>query len=80
MIKLRYLHLLHRWLGIGLGLFVLLWFLSGLVMLFVSYPKLTQTERLSHLEPIKLQQVKLNAAKAWAAISNIGKPEKVRLV
>ena len=80
MIKLRYLHLLHRWLGIGLGLFVLLWFLSGLVMLFVSYPKLTKTERLSHLEPIKLQQVKLNAAKAWAAISNIGKPEKVRLV
>ena len=79
MIKLRYLHLLHRWLGIGLGLFVLLWFLSGLVMLFVGYPKLTQTERLSHLEPIKLQQVKLNAAEAWAATGNIGQPEKARL-
>ncbi|MBC7698278.1 MAG: PepSY domain-containing protein [Bacteroidia bacterium] len=79
MIKLRYLHLLHRWLGIGLGLFVLLWFLSGLVMLFVGYPKLTQTERLSHLAPIKLQQVKLNAAQTWAATDNIGQPEKARL-
>ena len=74
MIKLRYLHLLHRWLGIGL--FVLLWFLSGLVMLFVGYPKLTQTERLRHLELIKLQQVKLNAAQAWATTGNISQPEK----
>lgn len=79
MIKLRYLHLLHRWLGIGLGLFVLLWFLSGLVMLFVGYPQLTQIERLSHLEPIKLQQVKLKAAQAWAATGNTGQPDKVRL-
>lgn len=79
MIKLRYLHLLHRWLGIGLGLFVLLWFMSGLVMLFVGYPQLTQTERLSHLQPLQLQLVKLNAAQAWAATGNIGQPDKVQL-
>lgn len=77
--KLRYLHLTHRWLGIGLGLFVLLWFLSGLVMLFVGYPQLTQDERLSRLDSLKLQQVKLDVAHAWALTGKLGQPESVRL-
>jgi len=48
----RYLYLAHRWLGIGLGLFVLLWIVSGVVMLFVGYPKLTPEEHLSRLQPL----------------------------
>ncbi len=48
----RYLYLAHRWLGIGLGLFVLLWIVSGVVMLFVAYPKLTPAEHLSRLQPL----------------------------
>jgi len=78
-VKLRYLHLTHRWLGIGLGLFVLLWFLSGLVMLFVGYPQLTSAERLSHLDGLAPQQIKLDAAQAWALTGRIGQPERVRL-
>ncbi len=34
----RQLHLLHRWLGIGIGVLVLLWFGSGIVMMYVPYP------------------------------------------
>jgi len=78
-VKLRYLHLTHRWLGIGLGLFVLLWFLSGLVMLFVGYPQLTSAERLSHLDDVAPQQVKLDAAHTWALTGRLGQPERVRL-
>lgn len=48
----RYLYLLHRWLGIGLGLVVGLWILSGMVMLFVGYPKLTPAEHLARLAPL----------------------------
>ena len=48
----RYLYLAHRWLGIALGLFVLLWIVSGVVMLFVGYPKLTPVEHLSRLQPL----------------------------
>jgi len=70
---------MHRWLGIGLGLFVLLWFLSGLVMLFVGYPKLTSAERLSHLDGLVPHQVKLDAAQAWALTGRLGQPERVRL-
>ncbi|KAA9160182.1 PepSY domain-containing protein, partial [Delftia sp. BR1] len=45
----RWLFLLHRWLGIALCLFFALWFVSGMVMMYVGYPKLTQAERLRHL-------------------------------
>lgn len=45
----RYLYLWHRWLGIALCLVMLLWFLSGMVMLYVGYPKLTQAEHWSRL-------------------------------
>ncbi|EXF44946.1 Na+/proline symporter [Pseudomonas sp. BAY1663] len=48
----RYLYLAHRWLGIALGLFVLAWVVSGVVMLFVGYPKLTLAEHLARLAPL----------------------------
>ncbi|SDS74619.1 PepSY-associated TM region [Halopseudomonas litoralis] len=48
----RYLYLWHRWLGIGLCLLLALWFVSGLVMLYVGYPKLTFREHLAQLPPL----------------------------
>lgn len=48
----RQLHLMHRWLGIGIGLLVLLWFGSGMVMMYVPYPALTEPERMAWLAPL----------------------------
>ena len=45
----RSLFLVHRWLGILLCMFMALWFLSGVVMMYVGYPKLTLQERLGSL-------------------------------
>ncbi len=45
----RFFYLLHRWLGITLCLFMLMWFFSGMVMMYVGYPKLSNLERLAHL-------------------------------
>lgn len=45
----RWLYLLHRWAGIALCLVMALWFLSGMVMLYVGYPKLTPEEQLRGL-------------------------------
>jgi uncharacterized iron-regulated membrane protein len=77
-LSLRNLHLWHRWLGIVFGLLVLCWFISGLVMLYVPYPSLTQTERLSHLSPINLQAVKYQLAELVGTQSDI-QPDSVRL-
>ncbi len=50
----RYLYLWHRWLGIGLCLLLALWFGSGLVMLYVGYPKLTPAEHWARLPVLAL--------------------------
>src|ERR1700761_2041963 len=48
----RWLVLTHRYLGAALGLLMLLWCLSGFVMMFVSYPKLAPDERAAHLPKV----------------------------
>jgi hypothetical protein len=48
----RWLFLIHRWLGVLLCAFFAMWFISGVVMMYVGYPKLTQAERLAHLPPL----------------------------
>ena len=45
----RLCYQLHRWTGIFACLLMLLWFASGMVMLFVGYPKLTPWERLANM-------------------------------
>jgi len=45
----RLVYLAHRWTGIAGCLLMLLWFLSGIVMLYIGYPKLTPWERLAPL-------------------------------
>jgi uncharacterized iron-regulated membrane protein len=48
----RLLLLVHRYLGIGVGLLMSVWCVSGLVMMYVSYPALDRDTRLAHLAPI----------------------------
>ncbi|HWT17575.1 MAG TPA: hypothetical protein VN280_01535, partial [Variovorax sp.] len=50
----RALLFLHKWLGIGLALFFLMWFASGVVLYFVPFPSLTPVERLQALPPLQL--------------------------
>ncbi|WP_309092158.1 PepSY domain-containing protein [Phenylobacterium sp.] len=45
--------LTHRYLGVAVGLLMLLWFLSGVVMLFVRWPEVTPAERAARLQPIE---------------------------
>jgi uncharacterized iron-regulated membrane protein len=47
---------IHRYLGVALGLLMLVWFLSGIVMMYVPYPQRGESERLSALEPIPWEQ------------------------
>jgi hypothetical protein len=49
---IRLLFLLHRYLGIAVGVLMVMWCLSGVVMMYASYPELEESSRLSHLAPI----------------------------
>lgn len=52
----RWIYITHRWLGIVLCLFMALWFASGVVMMYVGYPKLTAGERLARLPDLRLPE------------------------
>jgi hypothetical protein len=49
---MRYLILIHRYLGTGIGILMVGWCLTGVVMMYVRYPLLTHTERLRRLQPL----------------------------
>lgn len=76
---IRWLHLGHRWLGMGLGVVVLLWFVSGVVMLFVARPQLTEPERLRGLPALEMSAVKQSPLAAWQVLGLPDWPTAVRL-
>jgi PepSY-associated transmembrane protein len=50
--------LLHRWLGLSLGLIVLVWFVSGVAMMYYPYPQLTSPEQLRLLPALRAASVR----------------------
>ena len=69
----RWLFLTHRWLGIGGCVLFAMWFASGIVMMYVGYPKLTDAERLAHL-PALSQTAPLLAPDVALARAGVSKP------
>jgi hypothetical protein len=55
MIMKRWWYLTHRWVGIGVCLLMVMWFVSGVVMMYVGYPKLSTSERLAALPSLSVQ-------------------------
>lgn len=60
----RWLYLLHRWLGIALCLWFVLLFASGVIMMYVEYPELTEDERLRQLPALDAEALRLSPAQA----------------
>lgn len=49
---LRAVLVLHRYLGVVVGVLMTIWCLSGFVMMYQGFPALTEAERLGGLEPL----------------------------
>jgi len=58
---------IHRWLGIGLGPLLVMWFATGIVMHFVPFPSQSQSERVAGLSPLTLEASVHGPADAVAA-------------
>src|SRR2546430_3089582 len=47
---------IHRYLGIAVGALMLMWFVSGMVMIYVPYPQISATQHLKSLAAIPLNR------------------------
>lgn len=60
----------HRWLGIAGCLLFLVWFVSGIAMMYVRMPELTAAERLAHAPPIAADAIQVDPSQALVALGN----------
>lgn len=65
MLVRRFLISTHRWLGIPMSLLFVVWFVSGIVMMYAGgMPQLGAETRLERLAPLDLGAIRLSAAEA----------------
>jgi hypothetical protein len=63
----RWLYLAHRWLGLGMCMLFTAWFATGVIMMYVEYPELTEQERLAALPSLDAARVRVPVEVAAAA-------------
>ncbi|WP_398466423.1 PepSY domain-containing protein [Tardiphaga sp.] len=79
--KLRqWLYLTHRWIGIVTCLFFAMWFISGVVMMYVAFPGLSEKERLAALPEIAWAKARLSPDDAMKAAGLTRYPRELRLM
>ena len=65
----RWLYLFHRWLGVGMCLLFVMWPLSGMVMMYVPFPELTENERHAGLPVLDAEQIRVGPSKLLQSAS-----------
>ena len=61
----RLLYQIHRWVGIALALFMVTWFLSGLVIMYAPSSALGRTDQLARAESLRPESGWLSLGEAW---------------
>ena len=69
----------HRWLGIAGCLLFIPWFASGIAMMYVRMPELTDEERFAHAKAIDAERVRVSLAEA-AAVAGVDSPDAAQLM
>ncbi len=64
----RLLIYIHRWLGIACSLLFVVWFVSGIVMMYAGMPTLTTEEKASRLPALDLSLARVGVSEAVARV------------
>jgi len=62
----RLLFQVHRWVGVALALFMLLWFVSGLLIIYAPLTTQSHQQQLAHAESLAPSADWLSLGEAWA--------------
>jgi len=75
----RSLIVVHRWLGVALCLLFLIWFPSGIGMMYWSYPSVSARDRLERSPALDPKTITLSPEDAFKAIGGGDAPGQIRL-
>jgi hypothetical protein len=75
----KFVILCHRWLGTAFCLLFVVWFLSGLVLMYWDYPQVDAQDRLARAMPLDPQTIRVSPAEAYAALGGDSTPDQVRI-
>jgi PepSY-associated transmembrane protein len=78
MIK-RFAIAVHRWLGVTLCLLFLLWFPSGIGMMYWDFPSVTPADRLDRSPSLDSSAIRVSPSEAYAALGETPPATDVRL-
>ena len=69
----------HRWLGVAICLVFLLWFPSGIGIMYWDFPSVGPGDRLERSASLDPSKVLLSPAEAHARVATLPDPTHVRL-
>ncbi|AXB79173.1 PepSY domain-containing protein [Novosphingobium sp. P6W] len=75
----RWLYFFHRWTGIALCVLFAIWFVSGVVMMYVPFPSFRAPERIASAPPIDWAQVRVRPEAALATLDEATFPSEMRI-
>jgi hypothetical protein len=75
----RALIFVHRWLGVALCLVFLVWFPTGIGMMYWTYPSVSPSDRLERAPALDASKIVLSPAEAYAKLGTDEPPGPVRL-
>jgi hypothetical protein len=75
----RSLIFVHRWLGVALSIVFLLWFVSGIVMMYWTFPDVSARDRLQRAPVLRPDAIKVSPEEAVAALGGGQGPAQVRV-
>lgn len=65
----RSLIFVHRWLGVALSVIFLIWFASGIVMMYWSFPGISAADRLQRAPTLDPARITVSPEQAFAALN-----------
>jgi len=71
--------IVHRWLGVALCALFLLWFPSGIGMMYWGMPSVSTQDRLDHMPPLAPETIVLSPEEAAERIGEKPSPSQIRL-
>src|SRR5438128_828715 len=75
----RFLLVCHRWLGVALCALFLMWFSSGIVMMYWDFQSVSAQDRLDRSAPLDAASIHLSPAEAYARLNTAQSPSQVHL-